>query len=899
MRLFDKIRLRLRSLFEPQRVEHELDEEFQFHLERLVEQKAAAGLPPAEARREALRELGGVSQLKEQCRDARGLNPVENLAQDGRYGLRMLRRNPAFSAVAILSLALGIGANTAIFTLIHALILKPLPVARPQELVRIVLQTPRGPQGSLSYYALEFFRAHTELFSGVFVQSNTRFDVELGGQAVPVEGAFVSGEYFSTLGVSPLLGRSIGTADDQPSGGPDGPLALLSYNFWVAQFGAEPSVPGRTLVVQGTPVRVAGVLPPSFFGVEVGRSPNIFLPLQLEPMLRKDQSMLHVRGAWWLDILGRRKPGLTSAGMQSGLDVLWPRMLNDVLPRKNGQVNPGFLNLRLTTLDGSRGVSGLRRRFADPLYILMGIAGVVLLIACANVANLLLARTSARQREVAVRLALGASRRRLLRQLLTESVMLSALGALPGILFAFWGCRFLVSLLSSKAETVTLRVTPDPAVLAFTTLVAIATGILFGTGPALRATSGSTAGSLREASQTIARRSVTSNVLVISQVALCLLLLIGAGLFVRTFRNLMNQDLGYDQRNLYVANVDPRPAGFQGEALARLYAQLLDNLNRRPGVLSAGLSMTTPIANCCWFENITAEGYEEKAGPRATVYLNEVSPEFFKTFGVPLLLGRNFTPRDGPGAQLVTVVSESIAKRYFAGTNPIGRHISVVDDQTHRNAEIIGVVGDMRTRGLRAGNEYEAYFHLGQNPRPANMIVEVRSAQGAAAATAALREAIQGFHKQIPVHVESLSEQIDRTVLRDRITAILAGFFGVLALLLACIGLYGIMSYTVIRRTSELGIRVALGATAADVTWMILRQTLLLAGAGAAIGIPATLVCTRLVTSFSTMLFGLKATDPTTIAVTAGLLLTVAAVAGYFPARRAARMDPMSALRNE
>ncbi len=898
MRLWDQIRLRARSLWKGKRVEGELDEEFQFHLERMVELKTASGMAAEEARTAALRELGGVSQLKEQCRDARGLNPVDRLAQDVRYGLRMIRRNPAFSLVAILSLGLGIGANTAIFTLIHALILKPLPVARPQELVRLVLETPRGQQGSLSYYALEFFRAQAELFSGVFVQSGQRLDVELGGPPASIEGALVSGEYFSTLGVSPLIGRTIGTADDQPSGGPDGPIALLSYRFWVARFAADPSVVGRSLVVQGAPVRIAGVLPAAFSGIEVGQSPDVYLPLQLEPLLRRQQSALHERAAWWLDIIARRRPGISDAQLQSGLDVLWPRLLSDVLPRRNGQINAGFRNLRLTTVDGSRGVSRLRRQFTDPLYILMGIVGVVLLIACANVANLLLARTSARQREVAVRLALGASRARLLRQLLTESILLSALGAAMGLVFAVWGCRFLLSLLSGAASSVYLNIWPDPAIFGFTAVVAVATGILFGTGPALRATKGNTATALKESAQSAARRPFGSSALVVSQVALCMLLLIGAGLFVRTFWNLMNQDLGYDRHNLYVTHIDPRPGGFEGDALSRLYAQLQANLNRHAGVESASLSLTTPIAECCWFENITAEGYQEQSGQRPNVFLNQVSPGFFTTFGVPLLLGRDFLPHDSPGAPLVAIISESVAKRYFAGSSPIGRHISVVNDRQHENAEIIGVVGDMRTRGLRAGTEYEAYFHLFQNPRPGNMIVEVRAASGPAAATI-LREEIHGFDKQIPVHVESLREQIDRDAVRDRVTAVMAGFFGVLALLLASIGLYGIMSYTVIRRTGELGIRMALGARASDVSWMILRQALVLAATGAAIGIPAALLCAHLVTSFSTLLFGLKAGDPETIAMVTGMLVGLAGLAGYLPARRAARMDPMRALRNE
>ena len=899
MRLLDKTHLRLRSLFGRKHVEIELRDEFQFHLERLAEQNLASGLGPAEARRAALRELGGLSQFQEECRDARGVNSIEDLLQDVRYGLRMLRRNPGFSAVAILSLALGIGANTAIFTLINALTLKPLPVSNPQELVQIQLRTPRGAQPSLSYYALEFFRSHSELFTGVFVQAGHRFDVEIGGQTTPIEGAYVSGDYFPTLRVSPSLGRSIGPSDDQESGGADGPTAVLSYRFWMARFAGDRSVLGRTMVVQGTPVQIVGVMPAAFFGVEVGKSPNIFLPLRLEPMVEKNRSMLHARAAWWLQILARKKDGLSDAEVRSGLAVMWPRVLTDVLPLDKGQVRAQFLKSRMDMVDASRGTSRLRMQFSDPLYILMGIVGLVLLIACANVANLLLARTSARQHEVAVRLALGASRPRLVRQLLTESIMLSAIGAALGIAFAFWGCRLLLSILSNSQRSVDLNVWPDPLVLGFTALVAVATGVLFGTAPSLRATRGSPGSSLKDNSQRVAHRPITAKVLVTLQVALCLVLLIGAGLFVRTFWNLMHQDLGYDPKNLYVASIDPRQAGYKDDALTRLYGQVSENLNRYPGVQSASLSMTTPIASCCWFDPITAEGFTEKQGEVKDAYLNRVSPGFFKTFGTRILLGHDFTTAEGPNAPLKAIVSESVAKHYFAGQSPIGKHIGVADDQRHQNAEIIGVVEDMRTRGLRAGTEYEAYFSMFQERSPGDMIVEIRTSKGLAPASAVLRQEVQRFNKQIPVNMESFSEQISQTALTDRMTAILAGFFGCLALLLASIGLYGIMSYTVVRRTGELGIRMALGAQAAEVTWMIIRETLLLAGTGAALGIPAALLCTRLLGSLSTMLFGLQSTDPVTIGATTVLLIVLAAVAGYFPARRAAHLDPVIALRNE
>ncbi len=899
MRLLEIVRLRLRSLFGRKGVEAELSEELQFHLDRLIEQNLRSGMAPAEARREALREIGGLAQYQEECRDARGIGWIEHLAGDLRYGFRMMRRNPGFSAVAIISLALGIGANTAIFTLINALNLEYLPVVRPHELVRIQLQTPRGNQEALSAYALDFWRTHNDLFSDVFTQSSQRFDVQNGGETMPVTGAYVSGDYFPALGVAPILGRWFGPSDDQESGGPDGPVAVISYRFWMGRFGGDRSVLGRTLVIEETPVQIVGVMPPSFFGVEVGQSPNLFVPLRLEAPMQKDRSLLHNQRAWWLLILARKRPGVSDAEMRAGLQVLYPRFVDEALPNDGPARRTQYLKWRLDAADASHGISGLRRQFSEPLYILMGIVGMVLLIACANVANLLLARTSARRHEVATRQALGAGRGRLVRQLLTESLMLSSCGAVLGIAFAFWGCRLLLSILSTQQRTVDLNIRPDWPVLGFTGLVAVLTGLLFGIAPALRATRAGVASSLKDNAQRAGQRSRTTNILVVVQVALCLVLLIGAGLFVRTFWNLLHQDLGYDRHGLYVASIDPRPAGFRGERLKGLYEQLIQSLKRDPGVQSASLSLTTPIASCCWFDPIVAEGFTEAPSERKDSYLNRISPGFFQTFGTHILMGRDFSMADGSTTALKAIISESIAKHYFAGQNPIGKHISVFGEGFDRNSEIIGVVQDMRTRGLRAGTEYEAYFNMFQDRSPSDMIVEVRTAKGLASAATLVRDHVRALNPQIPVNVESLSAQIEQTALKDRMTAILAGFFGVLALLLAAIGLYGIMSYAVILRTNELGIRMALGAQSSEVTWMILRQALTLAGAGSVVGIGAALGGSRLLTSLSSMLFGLEAGDPITIAATTFLLIVLACVAGYVPARRAARLDPVEALRNE
>jgi putative ABC transport system permease protein len=883
---------RLRALFR-RHAERDLDDELAFHLQMEIEDGLRRGLSPNEARVAALRRFGGVARTKEIYRETRSLPFLDTAVQDLRYALRMLRANPAFTAVAVLSLALGIGANTAVFTLINALVLKPLPVVKPHQLVNIEWMGPRRNMSGWTTRSFEFFHSHTELFDGVFARSVRHFNVAFGEQPTPVDGDFVSGDYFPVLGVPPLLGRVLTPADDRESGGPDGPVAVISYQFWQARFSGDRDVVGRTLVVNDTPLRVAGVLPPWFFGIEVGRSPNLYIPLYIEPMLMKDQSFLHHPFTWWLDIIARRKAGLSDAAFHAGLDAIAPRLFHDVLEGHRLSFP------KLGAVYAGNGISDLRQQFTQPLLILMGISGIVLLIACANVANLLLARTSARRREISVRQALGASRPRLFRQLLTESVLLSGLGAAAGIAFAFWGCRALLSMLSSSTDAVTLNVRPDPWVLAFTAAVATLTGIVFGAGPAFRASAAGAAASLKEGSPTVTRRSYASSLLVVSQVALCLVLLIGAGLFMRTFWNLTNQHLGFDRRNVYVAEIDPRPAGFQGEALRQLYAGLYTRLNQQPAIESASLSELTPIADCCWSQAMDVEGSTVLSTRQLPILLNNVAPGFFQTFGTRLLAGRDFTLRDTRNAPPVAIVSESFARRFLPGQNPVGKHISLLRDKTHQNMSIVGVVEDTVAYHLRSQAIYQAYFPLLQSDRLGQVTVEIRTGRPFAAAAPLLRSEVQSFQKRIPVNVESFDEQIARDSLSESMTAILAGFFGSLALLLACIGLYGTMSYAVIRRTGELGLRMALGAQPSEVTGMILRHALLLAGAGAALGIPAALACARWLTSLSGLLYGLRPDDPPTIAATAALLIALAALAGYLPARRAARLDPVQALRNE
>lgn len=897
MGVFDRLPFTLRTLFGRRRAESELDAEMGFHLDHLIEQKRATGLSVDDARSAAMREMGSIGLYKEECRDSLGIRLLSDVRQDILYGLRMLGRSRGFSAVAILSLALGIGANTAIFTLIDSVVLRPLPVKNAGELVQVVLAQPKHPQTAFSYPIFEMLSKRTDIFSDVFVQRNRRLAVGIGGNAEPVDGAFVSGTFFKALGVLPLLGRAVNAADDSESGGPDGPVAVISYKYWLSAFGGDPQVLGRTITANSVPLKIVGVLPANFTGVFVGSDPAFFLPLLQEPLVDKNQSMLHMKAAWWLNIMAVRRPGVPDVTTRAALRTIWPGIQREAFPPPVGSGNQEIYKWTPDISDASRGISWVRNDFTNPLYYLMGIAGLVLLIACANIASLLMARTKARQHEIAVRLALGADRFRLVRQLLTESMILSVAGAALGVAIAIPGSRFLVSLISTDSSPVWLDVHPDLRILGFTIALALLTGLLFGGAPALRATSTAPSASLKENTRTGSSNGVFGKTLVVSQVSLSLLLLIAAGLFARTFWNLTKQDMGFDPRHLYIAAIDPRNDGITGDRLVQAYSEIYSGLKREPGVQSASLAMMVPVADCCWWEDVRSA--EAKNPLESTkVFLNLVSPGYFATLSTPLVMGRDFNVSDGKGHPEVAVINEAMAQHYFPGMNPVGRHFSVDGSKEYQNVEIIGVVKSTYQRDLRTGVEYAAYFSVFQAQGGYTLAI-VRTNQSAQAVSAIMRRAVHAVTPETPVHVTSYDEMVGQTAMQDRLTALLANFFGVLAVGLACIGLYGIMSYSVTRRTSEIGVRMALGAPSGGVLWLVLREAILLAGAGVAIGIPAALGCARVLSSLQTMLFGLTPNDPATIAATALLLLFVAAVAGYLPARRAGRLDPMSALRNE
>ncbi len=939
MRWLYKLPLRLRSLFARQRIEQELNDELRFHLEKSIEQAAAEGTSPEEARYAALRDLGGMEQIKEECRDMRRVNFVANLIQDIRYGVRMLAKSPGFTAVIILSLALGIGANTAIFSLIDAVMLKSLPVRQPEQLVLLnwvskgqsyVMSDYDGDSWedskgrdtgtSFAYPIYKAIRARNNSFSDVlgFADADQQFNVNVAGTSGLAKGQYVSGNYFSTLGVGPAAGRTIVDSDDQASAAP---VVVISYAYWASRFGRDPSVVGKAVVVNNVPFTLVGVAAPEFFGLQAGHPTDAWVPLsthmQVDPSwsrwLPKGETIFSVRTEWWVLMMARMKPGASKEQASAALDVIVQQETSTIKVPPPGERRHD-MTLRLPTIElepASGGLNTLRREFSQPLWVLMSLVGLVLLIACANVANLLLARSERRQKEIAVRLALGAGRRRIIRQLLTESLMLAVAGGACGVVLAYWGSGLLLRFMESGGDQLHLSVSPDLTVLGFTVLVSLLTGTVFGLAPALRGTRLNLTPALKEGAGRVAggapgggrMRPTLGKGLVIAQAAISLMLLVGAGLFVRTLRNLMTEDLGFDRTHLLLFSIDASRAGYKGESLANFYQEMQRRIEAIPGVRSASMSRHFLVNDGQGGEGVIIEGYAPKpgeadAGGVIGIYTHYVGSRFFETLGIPLLVGRTIRDSDTGAAPRVGVVNQAFAKHYFGASSPIGHQFRFSSSTDPLGMTIVGVAGDATYGDLRKDPPPTIFVpfdqHLGilewQN-------VEVRTAGDPMSVVSTLRRVIRDLDRNVPMQeVITQTEQIDQATFQERLFARLSSFFALLALMLACVGLYGTLSYAVARRTNEIGIRMAIGAERSSIVRMVLREALLLAFVGIVIGIPLTLAASRLVSS---MLFGLKATDPFTLAAATLLMIAVAALAGYLPARRAAKVDPMVALRYE
>ena len=900
MSLIARLRSWLRVSSQRARFEREMQDEMRTHLELYQADLRRRGVPEVEARRRALAEFGSVAARKEECRDAVGLRLVNELRGDVSYAFRLLRRSPVFTLVALLSLGLGIGANTAIFSLIDTVLVKTLPVDDPQQL--FFVDNSGGKSGGSSgppYPCFELLRDHNRFLSGIAAFNQRMFKVSIDGVPERVRGQYASGSYFDVLGVRAVHGRMLTPADDSEPGrgGPHGAVAVIGDGFWTRRFGRDPAVVGKNVQVGTRWVTIVGVTPPGFLGLTVGAPLDITLPMMLvEQGLQSKQS-------WWLSVIGRVAPDATVEQARADLEALWDGYLTEVgMPRDKRGYFSG-----IALVPASRGANDLRETYSEPLLIVMAIVGVVLLIGCANVANLLLARAAARQNEMAVRLAIGASRGRLIRQLLTEGIVLVVLGAGAGLLFARWGASFLVAVLAGPSERVVLEPHFDVRVLGFTAGVSVATALLFSLAPALRATRVDAA-KPGQAGATAHNR--LGRTLVVAQVTLSALLLCGAALFLRTLHNLNNVPSGFDRDGVLTMQVEATvpwltvaqkaPAEYRADhaRLGAMWTGFIERVREVPGVSSAAVAAMNPLSG--WFRGVgisiqgPVQGLEKGRG----ISVNQVSDGYFETTGIRLLAGRLFTPRDRSGSRRVAILNETAARAFFGAGTPLGRMVNFPGQYVEDEFEIVGVVADARYKDLRTPDQRMAYLPLEQAIDPiTSAAVAVRGPGDVTRLAPSIRAVVT---ETVPggfvTGITTMEQNVEMSLVRERMLALLATFFAALALILACIGLYGVMAYRVARRTREIGIRIAVGASQQRVVWMMARETLLLVTIGAALGTLASLAANRYIAD---QLFGVTPRDPVAIVVALSVLGIVTMVAGYVPARQASRIDPVRALRAE
>ena len=839
---------------------------------------------------------------------------METLLKDLRYGVRGLLKRRGFAAIAVLTLALGIGANTAIFTLVNAVMLKSLPVEKPEELVLFSDATGEGTslQDSpttgkwtlFSYGSYEYFRDHDQSFeeiaalrSGTSRLSVRQVDSQASA-AARASGQLVTGNYFSMLRVRAARGRVLTKDDDKANAQP---AAVISHRYWETELNSDPGVVGKSVIINGTNFTVVGVTPREFFGERVRRPPDFWMPLAFQPQIELRQSFLTNKEAYWLMVMGRLKPGVSMDQAQAGVNL----ELRQFLTQEAGselteQRQKDIQNTFATLVEGQGGISGLRQIYSTPLHMLMAIVGMVLLIACANVGSLLLSRAASRKAEISLRMALGATRPRIIRQLLTESMLLATLGGIAGVLLAQWGVRVLIGLVAKEAP---LNIRPDAGVLLFTIGVSIVAGILFGLVPAIQASRVNLSSAIKEKTRTRSgfMRVSLSSLMVVMQVGLSMVLLTGAGLFARSLLKLQNQDVGFDPNNVMLLGIDPRLAGYKPAELASLYQQLLNRVGSLPQVRSVSMATYSPMSGTRRSSSIQVPGYEPQRDDDSVAQDILVGPKYAETLGIPLLRGRDIEQRDTPSSAPVAVVNSAFVERFFKDQNPVGRSFKFDEDEDEKSPgiEIIGVVGDIKSRDAREQPDpiiYRPILQV-QDQGAFSCTIHVRTNSDPTALTTQVRQIINQTDDKLPIFgVTTLSEQVHANLNDERLIAQLVSFFGALALILACIGLYGVMAQGVARRTNEIGIRMALGARGGNIAWMILRETLYLVLAGLVIGLPAALLGAKLIAS---QLFGLKPADPFTLIAASVVLTVVALLAGYLPARRASRVNPLNALRYE
>jgi predicted permease len=869
--------LRAKALVHRRRLDRDLDQELAFHLAMRARKY---GDDPA-SHRAARRQFGNTTRIRETCRELWTFAALETLWQDLRYAARTLARTPAFSVVAVLSLALGIGANAALFSLMDVMLLRALPVKNPQELVEFVRAHPDGAMmTNLPYPVFEYFRRDHSVLSDVFAISWSSPVLRAGGTSERARAHEVSGSFFPSLGVQALMGRTIGPDDERA--GAANHVAVISYAFWSRQFGRDPSTLGADVRLSGERFTIVGVMPPEFFGLDRGMVPDLWVPLAADP---------HPGQVW---VLGRLRPGVSVARARAQLEPLFQQALESLRddfkdsPERERQA---FLGQRLLVNRATEGASGVRWtywEYSSTLKILIGLTGLVLLIACANLANLLMARSAARSREIGIRLALGAGRWRLVRQLMTENLLLSLAGGALGLLVAGWGHHLLLGFLVRDPLSVALDFRLDHRLLSFGLALSVATGLLFGLMPAIRATRADLYRQRSASNLPLARG------LLAVQIGLSMVLLIGAGLAARSLRNLGAADLGLARENLLLMDVGA--TGKIPQARQRFWMELTRRVSELPGVRSVALAGDAVFGNGGWNQTVWIDRPRQPAQD-AKVSENLVSPGFFATAGIPILTGREFGEQDRENAPLVALVNQTFAHRFFGDENPIGKRFGDRGQASSGRYEIVGVVGDAKYGSVREQTRPMVFHPLRQEPARASYVVHVRTVAEPTALAPSLRREILAIDGEALIsEVRTLPQLIRSQLRQDRMFATLASFFALLALALGAIGIYGIVAYRVAHRTAEIGVRMALGAQKSDVLWLIMRETLVLLAAGAVIGVPAALAAARLIKS---LLFGLDPWDPLTIACATVVLFAAGALAGFLPARRAASIEPTQALRSE
>ena len=899
--------LRLKALGKRRRLDRDLQDELDFHLAMREAGSGTEGASPLDVRSAARRKFGNAGRLKEICRELWTFQTVESFLQDLRYGARILRKSPGFTAVAVLTLALGIGANTAIFSLTYQILLRQLPVQHPEELV--ILRSPGPHNGhtssdgdnanSFSYPMYKELRGRDTVFSSLLARFPVSLSVAGPGFSERADGELVTGNYFEVLGINPALGRLFNQQDETSAGADT--VAVLSYGYWTRRFGQNANILNKQLIVNGSALTVVGVAQNGFTGVQIGQTPDIFVPITMKAQMTPGWDGLDSHQDYWLAILGRLKPGLKRDQAEPALQGVYHTIIQSELPllKVSKKAEPLYLQKKLLLDPGSHGRPILQRDAQAPLLFLAAMVGLVLIIACANLASLLIAKGETRQQEMAVRLSLGAGSGRLLRQLLTESLMLALAGGLAGLAVGTVTLRAIIHAMPNSVGAVGLDTQLDQHVLLFAAGVSLLTGILFGLAPAVRVLRVAPRAPLQDSGKGFAGSVANVRLrkwMMTFQVAMTVVLLAGAGLFTMSLIHLQLENLGLRTEHVIQFSIAPGMSRYSPAQTIALADQIKKSLAALPGVESASAAEVPIFSNTDVSANVTIGGYTPQENEDMDVEENRVGPDYFTAMGIPLLRGREFADADTAASPKVAVINEAMAKRFFGVNGALGRLFTFgAGNNVHPDIQIVGVVADSKHGEVRDRPRPFAYLPYAQDKTLSQVTFYVRTQQDPAALAQLLTKTVAGYDAGLPVYnLKTLADQVQETVFADRLLASLSACLGVLAAFLAAIGLYGVMAYVVARRTREIGVRIALGATRGNISWLILREVAQVAGIGLAIGLPLSFLAGRLIQS---LLFGINAGNPLVLAFTAVLLVTVALLAGGLPARKAASVDPMVALR--